>query len=125
MPFDYGRPLCSTLIVLWASEGAQAVSHVVADRVDHASIPLSSFTPPSSSSSMSITLVLQEYVGNPQKLYEENLAAVKLLQQTLTDEILPGLIDELELSDEKQRGAESWLSDTRTYSYYVTLLHVS
>ena len=125
MPFDYGRPLCSTLIVLWASEGAQAVSHVVADRVDHASIPLSSFTPPSSSSSMSITLVLQEYVGNLQKLYEENLAAVKLLQQTLTDEILPGLIDELELSDEKQRGAESWLSDTRTYSYYVTLLHVS
>ena len=107
MPFDYGRPLCSTLIVLWASEGAQAVSHVVADRVDHASSPLSSFTPPSSSSSMSITLVLQEYVGNLQKLYEENLAAVKLLQQTLTDEILPGLIDELELSDEKQRGAES------------------
>ena len=125
MPFDYGRPLCSTLIVLWASEGAQAVSHVVADRVDHASIPLSSFTPPSSSSSVSITLVLQEYVGNLQKLYEENLAAVKLLQQTLTDEILPGLIDELELSDEKQRGAESWLSDTRTYSYYVTLIHVS
>ena len=125
MPFDYGRSLCSTLIVLWASEGAQAVSHVVADRVDHASIPLSSFTPPSSSSSMSITLVLQEYVGNLQKLYEENLAAVKLLQQTLTDEILPGLIDELELSDEKQRGAESWLSDTRTYLYYVTLLHVS
>ena len=74
---------------------------------------------------MSITSVLQEYVGNLQKLYEENLAAVKLLQQTLTDEILPGLIDELELSDEKQRGAESWLSDTRTYSYYVTLLHVS
>lgn len=125
MPFDYGRPLCSTLIVLWASEGAQAVSHVVADRVDHASISLSSFTPSSSSSSMSITSVLQEYVGNLQKLYEENLAAVKLLQQTLTDEILPGLIDELELSDEKQRGAESWLSDTRTYSYYVTLIHVS
>ena len=80
MPFDYGRPLCSTLIVLWASEGAQAVSHVVADRVDHASIPLSSFTPSySASSSMSITSVLQEYVGNLQKLYEENLAAVKLL----------------------------------------------
>lgn len=73
---------------------------------------------------MSISSVLQEYVENLQKVYEENLAAVKALQQTLTDEILPGLIDELELGDERLKEAEDWLSDTRTYSCYVVLIHV-
>ncbi|KAK7692210.1 hypothetical protein QCA50_003834 [Cerrena zonata] len=63
---------------------------------------------------MSISSVLQEYVENLQKVYEENLAAVKALQQTLTDEILPGLIDELELGDERLKEAEDWLSDTQS-----------
>lgn len=116
-----------TWIALWASEGAQVVSlaHVVAERVDHALFdhcpsPLFTLTP-----SMSILSVLQDYVDTLQKIYEENLVAVKALQQTLTDEILPGLIDELELSDERQKEAEDWLSDTRTYSGYVSLIHVS
>ncbi|CAL1706220.1 unnamed protein product [Somion occarium] len=56
--------------------------------------------------------ILQEYVDNLQKIYEENLEAVKSLQRTLTDEILPSLVDELDLDEEEQRKAEEWLQDT-------------
>ncbi|KAK7000732.1 CRAL/TRIO domain-containing protein [Favolaschia claudopus] len=44
--------------------------------------------------------------------YSENLEAVRELQGTLLDDILPSVTDELELDEEAIQWAEEWLADT-------------
>ncbi|KAI0081971.1 CRAL/TRIO domain-containing protein [Panus rudis PR-1116 ss-1] len=61
---------------------------------------------------MSVYSVLESHVAALQDLYEQNAQAVRSLQETLKFEILPGLVDELELEAEKQEQALSWLQDT-------------
>ncbi|KAI0759869.1 CRAL-TRIO domain-containing protein [Trametes elegans] len=46
--------------------------------------------------------------------YAENLAAAQALQHTLTEDILPGLVDELGLDEAERARARRWLSDLQS-----------
>lgn len=63
---------------------------------------------------MSIHSTLQSHIEALHTLYERNFQVVRGLQRTLSDEILPGLKDELQLDPEKVAAARQWLGDTRT-----------
>lgn len=48
------------------------------------------------------------------EVYEEHLEGTKSLQHTLIEDILPGLVDELDLQEEDEERARLWLGDLRT-----------
>lgn len=56
---------------------------------------------------------LQEQYDALNELYDRNLDAVRQLQATLLDAILPGLIDEQGLDATDVDRAREWLEDTR------------
>ncbi|KAI0335044.1 CRAL/TRIO domain-containing protein [Cubamyces sp. BRFM 1775] len=43
--------------------------------------------------------------------YQNNIASARTIQQTLLNDILPGLVDELELDEESEARARLWLND--------------
>ncbi|KAH9892750.1 CRAL/TRIO domain-containing protein [Cubamyces lactineus] len=43
--------------------------------------------------------------------YQNNIATARTIQQTLLNDILPGLVDELELDEESEARARLWLND--------------
>ncbi|TCD67867.1 hypothetical protein EIP91_011864 [Steccherinum ochraceum] len=61
---------------------------------------------------MSIRATLSSQLETLQKLYDTNEASVHSLQDILSKDILPGLIDELGLNQAQQEALESWLRDT-------------
>lgn len=64
---------------------------------------------------MSIRATLSSQLEALQRLYDTNEASVHSLQGTLLKDILPGLIDELGLSQAQQKPLENWLRDTRKF----------
>jgi hypothetical protein len=54
--------------------------------------------------------------------YHANLEDTYSLQDTLIQDILPTVADELELSPESQEWAKEWLSDTCTYNSCIAQL---
>ena len=46
--------------------------------------------------------------------YQNNIASARTIQQTLLRDILPGLVDELELDEESEARARLWLNDLGT-----------
>ena len=59
--------------------------------------------------------VLQQQLDALNELYDKNFEAVKQLQATLLDEILPGLVDEQGWDEAQIEDATEWLEDTRTF----------
>lgn len=58
---------------------------------------------------------LQQQFDALNELYDKHLAAVKRLQATLLNEILPGLVDEQGWNEQDVDRAVEWLEDTRTF----------
>ena len=56
---------------------------------------------------------LEEQYNKLNELYDGNLDAVEQLQATLLNDIVPGLIDELELDVTAVDPTREWLQDTR------------
>ncbi|RPD78618.1 CRAL/TRIO domain-containing protein [Lentinus tigrinus ALCF2SS1-7] len=63
---------------------------------------------------MSTKELLQEKHEELAELYKTNLASARSLQQTLENDILPGLVDELVLDGEGEQRARLWLNDTQS-----------
>ena len=59
-----------------------------------------------------ILAVLRKHYDLLNVQYEEHLEAVRELQKTLILQILPGLVDELELDEEGQQYCLEWLEDS-------------
>lgn len=67
---------------------------------------------------MSIHATLRGQLETLQKLYDSNEEGVRSLQSILSNDILPGLTDELGLSQVQREALENWLLDTREYLLY-------
>ena len=67
---------------------------------------------------MSIHATLRGQLETLQKLYNSNEEGVRSLQSILYNDILPGLTDELGLSQAQREALEDWLRDTREYPLY-------
>ncbi|KAI0786560.1 CRAL-TRIO domain-containing protein [Abortiporus biennis] len=63
---------------------------------------------------MSIRTTLEEQIEALHTMYERNLEAVRILQRTLSHEILPALVDEMGLNDEDVQTTQEWLKDSST-----------
>ncbi len=73
---------------------------------------------------MSIIEVLREKEEQLADLYQTNIESARSLQETLGREILPGLVDELNLDEEGEQRARSWLYDLRTSRLSQWLLRI-
>lgn len=71
---------------------------------------------------MDIRSLLETQVETLQTLYERNIEAVRALQKSLVDEILPSLADELELGSETVESLREWLEDTRTSTSLLSII---
>ncbi|KAI1795508.1 CRAL/TRIO domain-containing protein [Ganoderma leucocontextum] len=63
---------------------------------------------------MSVIEVLREKEEQLAELYQGNIETARSLQETLRREILPGLVDELNLDEEGEQRARSWLYDLQS-----------
>ena len=65
---------------------------------------------------MDIQNLLQANCERLLEQYQSNLRDVRVLQETLVNDILPDVVDELSLGPEETDWARSWLNDTCTLS---------
>ena len=73
--------------------------------------------------SRGIHAVLLQHYDSLNALYGSNLGAVRELQGTLILQILPGLVDEVELDEGDREYCLLWLRDTRA-SKSSALFHI-
>ena len=62
---------------------------------------------------MDIYSLLQANCDRLLEQYETNLRDVRMLQETMINDILPSVVDELSLGKDEIKWAKSWLKDTR------------
>lgn len=68
---------------------------------------------------------LREQADLYAEAYKEHLESAQSLQHTLMQDILPGMVDELDLQEEDEERARRWLGDLRTSLASYTTLHHS